>query len=139
MPSFDKELRYPARCEVLSSGGGAWNLSDYVEWMLPCTVVSLANLPAISVPVGTARDGTPIGVQLVGRQGGEAALLAAAALLETAVDASAACPRVPITPALDAAPQVGHQPGPNEDWRWTGPRSADQALAHLAKAPKILH
>jgi amidase len=40
--------------------------------------------PAAAVPAETAPDGFPIGVQLVGRRGGEAALLSLSAQLETA-------------------------------------------------------
>lgn len=42
--------------------------------------------PAAAVPVETAPDGFPVGVQLVGRTGDEATLLSLAAQLETATD-----------------------------------------------------
>ena len=146
MPSFGKELRYPSKCALPAAAtggraGGSWALSDYVEWMLPCTVVSLANLPAMSVPVGTARDGTPLGVQLVGKPGGEAALLAAAALLEAEIGAVGGAPRVPVDPVhvRPPPPSVEHDEcASGQEWRWTGPRSAEEATAHLALAPKIL-
>jgi aspartyl-tRNA(Asn)/glutamyl-tRNA(Gln) amidotransferase subunit A len=38
-----------------------------------------AQLPALSLPCGTGRDGLPVGMQMVGPQGSDAALLAAAA------------------------------------------------------------
>jgi hypothetical protein len=94
MPAFDVSIRYPSvmklPADAPASAGGERAESvrafkTYTEWMLPCVVVSLAGLPAISVPVTTSSGGLPIGVQLVGRPGGEAALLAAAALLERAV------------------------------------------------------
>ncbi|GGA67473.1 amidase [Pseudoclavibacter endophyticus] len=47
--------------------------------------VNLAGLPAISLPLHTASDGLPIGVQLVGGPWGEATLLALAASIEQAV------------------------------------------------------
>jgi len=47
--------------------------------------VNLANLPAISVPAGTA-DGLPVGCQFVGPSFGEAAVIRAASALEAAVE-----------------------------------------------------
>ncbi|GGH49096.1 amidase [Microbacterium album] len=46
--------------------------------------VNVAGLPAITVPVTRARDGHPVSVQLIGRPGGEAAIVALAAQLERA-------------------------------------------------------
>ena len=45
---------------------------------------SVLGLPAISVPAGFTRDGLPIGLQIVGKRGGEAAVLRAAAAFEAA-------------------------------------------------------
>lgn len=144
MPAFDAELRYPARCVVPAADAGetkpqgSWSLNDYAEWMLPCTVVSLSNLPAISVPAGfDDESGLPIGVQLVGRAGDEANLLAAAALLEKALGLSPA----PIDPreAGGGAEQMKAAPPlPSSQRRvWSGPRTAEDAKRHLAKAPKV--
>jgi amidase len=62
---------------------------------MPCTQAwNLAGLPAVVAPVLIA--GRPVGVQLVGRPGAEADLLAAAAKLErrSVPMAGAAAPRV---------------------------------------------
>ncbi|MEF8779358.1 MAG: Asp-tRNA(Asn)/Glu-tRNA(Gln) amidotransferase subunit GatA [Haloferacaceae archaeon] len=48
------------------------------------TPVNLANLPAISVPAGTA-DGLPVGLQLVGPKFGEETIVRAASAVEEAV------------------------------------------------------
>jgi amidase len=45
---------------------------------------SVLGLPAISIPAGFTRDGLPVGLQIVGKRGGEAAVLRAAAAFEAA-------------------------------------------------------
>lgn len=45
---------------------------------------NLSGNPAVSLPCGLASEGLPVGLQLVGRHGGDAALLRAAALFEAA-------------------------------------------------------
>lgn len=61
------------------------NVADPVKMYLADIMTvppSLAGLPAISVPGGTSATGLPIGVQLIGPQKSDAALLALAAQLE---------------------------------------------------------
>ena len=65
VPPFDKRLRYPSR---LPRNEPAAVLDDYISWMLPCSAISLANLPAICLPFGSTSDGLPIGVQARPRQ-----------------------------------------------------------------------
>lgn len=50
-------------------------------------LANLAGLPALSLPSGTDADGMPVAVQLVGRAGAEASLLALAARLDDALGA----------------------------------------------------
>jgi aspartyl-tRNA(Asn)/glutamyl-tRNA(Gln) amidotransferase subunit A len=45
---------------------------------------SVLGLPAISIPCGFTRQGLPVGLQIVGRRRGEAAVLRAAAAFEAA-------------------------------------------------------
>ena len=47
-------------------------------------MVSVLGLPAISIPCGFTRDGLPVGLQIVGKRRGEAAVLRAAAAFEAA-------------------------------------------------------
>ena len=63
-------------------------VSDPVETYLTdiCTVpVNIAGLPGISVPCGLNKNGMPIGMQLIGRSFGEAAILNAAYKYQQAV------------------------------------------------------
>ena len=52
---------------------------SYVEWMRICTRITLTAHPVISLPAGFTDGGLPVGLQLVGRHRGEAALLRLAA------------------------------------------------------------
>lgn len=53
-----------------------------VEYAPYSSFVNVAGLPAVSLPVAVAARGHPVSVQLVGRPGGEAAILSLAAQLE---------------------------------------------------------
>jgi amidase len=172
MPPFDKRMRYPSQCTLppelvarweaaggrdtatgaASGASPAWVMRDYTEWMLPCSVVSLTNLPAVSVPMGfTAAGGLPIGVQLVGRAGGEADLLAAAALLERAVleeglhsgcEGSAGDADVPPIQPKGGNGADGHTGGVptceakgagRQAYLWSGPSTESAARKHLSR------
>jgi amidase len=54
-------------------------MGSYVEWMRTCSRITLTAHPAISLPAGFTDGGLPVGLQLVGRHRGEAALLRLAA------------------------------------------------------------
>jgi amidase len=64
-------------------------LANYVDWLKTCYWISASGHPAISVPCGHERDGDgpplPVGLQLVGAWGREAALLDVAESVETAL------------------------------------------------------
>jgi len=61
-------------------------------------------LPSIAVPCGFDRHGRPVGLQMVGRHRGEAALLQASVMFETMMGLSAL---VPINPRPGAVPPNG--------------------------------
>jgi len=60
----------------------AENFSQQVRYAPYSSFVNVAGLPAIVVPVTLSASGHPVSVQLVGRPGGEAGLIALAAELE---------------------------------------------------------
>ena len=90
VPPFPVEDRYVE--EV-----GGQRLPTYIDWIANAFAITLTSCPAISVPCGFTRSGLPVGLQLVGRPRGEAALLAAAQLLE---DSLAVSEVLPIDPRI---------------------------------------
>ena len=54
----------------------------YIDWFAITYAITLTSLPALSIPCGVTADGLPVGLQIIGRPKGEAALLAAAHLAE---------------------------------------------------------
>ena len=76
-------------------------LENYVGASLITGAISMLGLPALAVPCGLDRFGRPVGLQLVGRHRGEAALLGAAQLLmqQTGWDRA-----VPIDPRAGSVP-----------------------------------
>ncbi len=81
-------------------------LDSYYHWLALAYAGTLAGHPCLSLPVGLDSLGMPFGLQLIGRRGGDVALLAAAAALESllADDARTARPGPDIA-RLKAAPR----------------------------------
>ena len=61
VPPFDSELEYPSEIDGKP-------LANYLEWMAPCSSITVTGLPAISVPAGFDRNNLPTGLQIVGKQ-----------------------------------------------------------------------
>jgi amidase len=78
VPPFPVEQRFPT--EIAGEA-----LTTYIDWMFLTFVVTLTGCPAISIPCGLTREGLPVGLQLVGRPHGDAALLGQARLAEEAL------------------------------------------------------
>ena len=56
-------------------------LETYIDWVAQTFLVSLAALPAASVPAGLSASGLPVGLQIVGPRFSEPQLLACAKLV----------------------------------------------------------
>jgi amidase len=87
-PPFDVETRW-----IREWQGGVFD--NYVEWIRITYAITLTALPVLCLPCGVTAEGLPIGLQLVGRPRGEAALLAHGAALEEVFGLSS---RLPIDP-----------------------------------------
>ena len=72
VPPFPVEQNYP---ETVAGK----KMETYVDWLAPTFVLSLTGLPVASVPCGLDGGGLPVGLQIVGPQLGEEAVLALAA------------------------------------------------------------
>ena len=84
-PAFDVELRMPATID-------GKKLENYLGGSLITAATTMMALPSIAVPCGFDRYGRPVGLQIVGRHRGEAALLQAAALFEQVMGLSSLVP-----------------------------------------------
>lgn len=74
---FPAEWRWPQRI-------GTVEMDTYHRWMEVTLYATFAGLPAISVPAGFNAEGLPMGLQLIGRPQGDAALLQVAQAYEGA-------------------------------------------------------
>ena len=85
--SVDAELRYPG-------SDGEVPIPEYYRWLAIAYATTMTALPVITLPCGMGENGMPIGIQLVGKPGGEAQLFRQAAALEALTDWSS----VPVNP-----------------------------------------
>ncbi len=96
-PAFDVNLR-----NAPSIGGQ--KLANYMGGSTVTAVITLSACPAMVVPCGFDQFGRPVGLQLVGKPRGEAALLQAAALFEELLGLNRL---LPIDPRPGSVPATG--------------------------------
>jgi amidase len=77
LPAFDIATEYPQEIAGVKFDG-------YIDWMKSCWYVSAAGNPAASVPGGFTAEGLPVGVQIVGRDKQDFAVLQMALAFEQA-------------------------------------------------------
>ena len=74
--------------------------------------MTIVGHPALSLPVGRDRAGMPFGLQIVGRRGADAQVLAVSAALEEMLAGDPRTRRpVPDIAGLKAAPPISAMPG----------------------------
>jgi amidase len=95
-PAFDVNLRHP---EMIDGK----KLEHYLGASLITAIPTLMGVPSMAVPCSFDQYGRPVGVQLVGKPRGEAALLAAGALFE---EMTGLAKGVPIEPRPGTVPPV---------------------------------
>ena len=67
----------------------------YIDWFSITFALTMTACPTISVPCGFTSDGLPVGVQIMGKPRGEAALLLVAKRFEEAIGIAAQLPIIP--------------------------------------------
>lgn len=85
VPPFSVEVEWPREVAGVA-------METYLDWMMTCAVITLTELPAISVPAGFTPDGLPVGLQVVGRRHGDLELLRFARAFEAATGHGAVRP-----------------------------------------------
>ena len=77
LPAFDINTPYPTQIAGVT-------FSSYIDWMKSCWYVSATGNPAVSVPGGFTPEGLPVGMQIVGRDKQDFAVLQMAHAFEQA-------------------------------------------------------
>ena len=74
-PPFDVNQRYPEELDGVRFDG-------YMGWLIMTYAITVTTCPVMALPCGFTRSGLPIGLQVIGKPRGEAALFSAAAYIE---------------------------------------------------------
>ncbi len=73
----------------------------YIDWFAITFALTMTSCPVVSIPCGFASDGLPVGLQIVGKPRGEAALLRAAKWVENLFDVAGQLPIDPRMPIVE--------------------------------------
>lgn len=87
VPPFDIRQPYVTEIEGVK-------MATYIEWMKSCSLISILENPAISVPCGYTAEGLPVGLQIVGRHREEFSVLQLAHAFEQATKGSVRRPSI---------------------------------------------
>jgi len=87
-PPFDVTWRYPERWAGVAFDG-------YMGWLVLTCAITMTACPVMAMPGGFTQGGLPLGLQVIGKPRGEAALFGHAAYLEQLLDFAR---RTPIDP-----------------------------------------
>jgi amidase len=77
LPPFSVDMEYPKELAGIQ-------FDNYIDWMKSCWYISATGNPAASVPAGFTSDGLPVGLQIVGRDKQDFAVLQLAHAFEQA-------------------------------------------------------
>jgi amidase len=77
LPPFDVAIPYPTEIAEV-------RFTNYIDWMKSCWYISATGNPAASVPGGFTPEGLPVGIQIVGRDQEDFAVLQLAHAFEQA-------------------------------------------------------
>lgn len=84
-PPFDVDRRYPESWDGVAFEG-------YMGWLVLTCALTMTACPVLALPGGFTRGGLPVGLQIVGKPRGEAALFAHGAYLERLLNVAGLTP-----------------------------------------------
>lgn len=87
LPPFSVDTEYPKELAGVQ-------FDNYIDWMKSCWYISATGNPAASVPAGFSHEGLPVGVQIVGRDKQDFAVLQLAHAFEEAAGFSKRRPSI---------------------------------------------
>ena len=74
-------LPFPVEARDIRDAVGQ-HFDSYIDWLAITYALTLTGMPVIAIPCGMSASGLPVGIQIVGKPRGEAALLSAARAIE---------------------------------------------------------